>query len=163
MIINNIKSCKKHKAEPGRCSLEEKVRSKGCRLTVPRRIIFDILNSTSKHLSAEDIYFIIHKKNPNIGLTTIYRTLDMLVKIGTLNKFDFGDGHSRYELVGGLNKQHHHHLICTKCSKILDYTDFIEEEIKLVKATEEELSRKYKFEIKDHVFQFYGICDRCNK
>ncbi|MDD5531069.1 MAG: Fur family transcriptional regulator [bacterium] len=145
------------------CSWEEKLKSSGGRLTTPRKIIFYILSSTPKHLSAEDIYFIIHKKNPKVGLTTIYRTLDVLVKIGFLNKFDFGDGHSRYELIEAPNKQHHHHLICRKCSKILDYTDFIEEEIKLVKATEKALSRKYKFEIKDHVFQFYGVCDKCKK
>jgi len=64
---------------------EEKIRSNGGRLTVPRRIIFDILSSTPKHLSAEDIYFIIHKRSPKIGLTTVYRTLDILLKIGSLN------------------------------------------------------------------------------
>ena len=141
----------------------EKLRSNGGRLTTPRKIIFNILNSTPKHLSAEDIYFIIHKRNPKIGLTTVYRTLDTLFKIGCLNKFDFGDGHSRYELIESQEKQHHHHLICTKCGEVIDYTDFIEKETELVKLTEKELSRKYNFKIDNHIFQFYGLCSKCNK
>jgi len=143
---------------------KEKIRSNGGRLTTPRKIIFNILNSTPKHLSAEDVYFIIHKKNPKIGLPTVYRTLDTLFKIGYLNKFDFGDGHFRYELSDFQNKhQHHHHLICTKCGKIVDYTDFIEKETKLVNLTEKELSKKYNFRIDNHIFQFYGLCNKCKK
>jgi len=112
---------------------KDKLKDSGCRLTLPRKVIFDALNSTAKHLSAEDIYFMIHKKYPGIGLTTVYRTMDMMVGMRLVDKFDFGDGHSRYESLEAQDKQHHHHLICTKCGKVVDYTDFIKEETKLVK------------------------------
>ena len=140
-----------------------RLRENGCRLTVPRRIIFDIVNSTTQHLSAEDIYSRIHKNYPGIGLTTVYRTLDMLVAMGVLNRFDFGDKRSRYELIDSSIKEHHHHLVCTCCGKIIDYTDFIKQEITFVKNTEKELSKKYDFNIKNHVTHFYGLCSKCNK
>jgi Fur family ferric uptake transcriptional regulator len=141
-------------------------RFRGCgyRITVARQAILEVLSRTSKHLSAEDIYFAVHKDYPNIGLTTVYRTLELLVQLGLIFKFDFGDGRARYELTEGPEKkQHHHHLICTKCRRIIDYTDFIDDEIELLKRTEKGLSRKYNFEIKEHLIQFYGLCDRCRQ
>jgi Fur family ferric uptake transcriptional regulator len=81
--------------------------------------------------------------------------------MGFLKKFDFGDGQSRYELASGNKKDHHHHLICTKCGKVIDYNDFMNEEIELVKKVEQALSEKYDFEINDHNIQFYGLCNKC--
>ena len=137
---------------------------KGCgyRITVARQAILRALSKTNEHLSAEDIFLAVHKDYPNIGLTTVYRTLELLVKLGLVLKFDFGDGRARYELTEGQGKkQHHHHLICTKCGRIIDYTDFIEEEVEFLKRVEKGVSRKYNFEITGHLIQFYGVCDKC--
>lgn len=142
------------------------MRFRGCgyRITIARKVILDILSKTNEHLSAEDIFFAVHKEYPNIGLTTIYRTLELLVQMGLIHRFDFGDGRARYELAEGpKGKQHHHHLICTKCGRVIDYTDFIDEEIDLLKRTEKGLSKKYNFDITEHLIQFYGICDRCRR
>jgi Fur family ferric uptake transcriptional regulator len=57
---------------------------------------------------------------------------------------------------------HHHHLICTNCGRIIDYTDFVDEELELLKKTEKELTKKYNFEINNHTIQFYGLCDECS-
>jgi Fur family ferric uptake transcriptional regulator len=133
-----------------------------CRITVPRRIILDVLSKEEKHLSAEDIFFKVHKRYPDIGLTTVYRTLNLLTQIGLVLKFDFGDGKARYELSSGPGKEgHHHHLVCVKCNRIIDYNDFIDEEEKLFKKTEKALSEKYNFEITDHLVRFYGLCEKC--
>ncbi|KPK73225.1 ferric uptake regulation protein [candidate division WOR_3 bacterium SM23_60] len=141
-------------------------RFRGCgyRITVPREAILDALSKTSEHLSAEDIYLEVHKVYPNIGLTTIYRTLELLVHIGLVFKFDFGDGRARYELSEGpKGKRHHHHLVCTNCGRVIDYTDFIDEEIELLGRTEKGLSQKFDFRITEHVIQFYGLCDQCRQ
>jgi len=107
--------------------LHGKFRGCGYRLTVPRQIILDVLSKTSKHLSAEDIYHAVHKGYPAIGLTTVYRTLELLVQMGLVFKFDFGDGRARYELSEGpKGARHHHHLVCTDCGRAIDYTDFID-------------------------------------
>lgn len=134
----------------------------GYRLTTPRESILDVLSKTSKHLSAEDIYLEVHNIYPTIGLTTIYRTLGLLVQMGFVSKFDFGDGRSRYELsMGPKSVGHHHHLVCTSCGRVIDYTDFIEEEKELLSKTEKELSKRYNFKISNHLIQFYGLCDEC--
>jgi len=138
---------------------------KGCgyRITVSRIAILDILTKTNEHLSAEDIYMKVHPDYPAIGLTTIYRTLELLVNLGMIYKFDFGDGKARYELADGPKGiQHHHHLVCTSCGRVIDYTDFIQDEVDLLKKIENGLSKKYNFKIKNHLIQFYGLCDKCN-
>ncbi|MBA7505031.1 Ferric uptake regulation protein [subsurface metagenome] len=124
-----------------------KLRGWGYRMTIPRQVILDLLNRSSKHLSAEDIY--------------LYRTLDLLEQMGIIHKFDFGDGRSRYELSQGPQWRHHHHLVCTKCGRIIDYTDFVTEEVKLLSKIEEALTKKYNFKINTHQLHFYGLCEKC--
>ena len=141
-------------------------RFRGCgyRITLGREVILDVLMKAEKHLSAEDIYQKIHSAHPAVGLTTVYRTLELLVNMGLVFKFDFGDGRARYELAEGSKKSHHHHhLVCNDCKRIVDYTDFINEEIELHKKTEKGLSQKYNFDITNHIIQFYGLCDECKK
>ena len=144
--------------------LEREFAKKGYRLTLPRRAILESLSSTTKHLSVEDIYFTVHKKNPQIGMATIYRTLDLLISWGVVHKFDFGDSKARYELINdpkGLG--HHHHLICTNCKKIIDYNDFIDDEIMFLNKTEAALSKRHNFIINNHIIEFYGLCEKCQK
>lgn len=141
-----------------------KFRGCGYRMTAGREAILDVLSQADEHLSAEDIYMKIHPVNPAIGLTSVYRTLDILVNIGMVHKFDFGHRRARYELAEDpKGKRHHHHLVCTGCGRVIDYTDFIDEEVALLKKTEEGLSKKYNFRIDNHLIQFYGLCDACNK
>ena len=136
-------------------------RGYGHRLTAPREAILNVLGPTSKHLSAEEIYMAVHRVYPAVGLTTVYRTLDLLAQMGLVFKFDFGDGRSRYELAAGPNWEHHHHLMCTSCGRIIDYTDFIDEEVKVLKQAEESLSKKHNFKINAHQIHFYGLCEKC--
>ena len=139
-------------------------RFRGCgyRLTVPRQTILNVLSKTSKHLSAEDVYIAVHRIYPNVGLTTVYRTLELLVQMGLVFKFDFGDGRARYELSeGSKGIRHHHHLVCTSCARVIDYTDFIDDEVELLQRTEKGLSKKYNFKITNHLIQFHGLCDKC--
>lgn len=140
----------------------QKLRGFGFRLTVSREAIIDILANTNEHLSAEDIYMAVHPQYPAIGLTTIYRTLELLEQTGIVSKFDFGHGRAKYELSEEYgNKKHHHHLICKRCGKIVDYSDFLDAELEYIKITEQGLKKKYNFDIKDHLIHFYGICPEC--
>ncbi len=140
-----------------------KFRGCGYRVTVAREAILDILARTDKHMSAEDIYMKLHPIYPNIGLTTVYRTLDVLSNLALIFRLDIGDGRARYELAESPNKpHHHHHLVCTGCRKVIDYSDFIDQEIKLLHETEKGLSKKYNFKITNHLIQFYGLCGDCS-
>jgi Fur family ferric uptake transcriptional regulator len=144
--------------------LHKKFSDKGLRLTAPRKAVLNILSKEINHPTVEEIYLQVHKNYPSIGMMTVYRTLDLLVEWGIVHKFDFSEGKARYELIDhpeGLG--HHHHLICQKCKKIINYTDFINEELELIKKLEKRLKRKYKFHVNNHIIEFYGICDSCEK
>ena len=127
--------------------LNKQFKQFGYKMTTGRETTIDVLSKTDEHLSAEDIYIKVHSINPAIGLTSVYRTLELLVNMGVASKFDFGDGRARYELAEGpKGAKHHHHLVCTGCGRIVDYS---------------ELSRKYNFRITSHLVQFYGLCNKC--
>ena len=139
-------------------------RQRGLRITEPRKAILDVLSNTADHLSAEEIFGKVHQIYPNIGLTTVYRNLDLLEEMGIIAKFHFGDGRSRYELVQSPQKPgHHHHLVCTGCKQIIDYDDFVDEEVELLKKVEQVLSNTHNFQITGHIIQFYGVCNSCRK
>lgn len=135
----------------------------GYRVTEPRQAILKVLNKTEKHVSAEDIYHKVHKKYPNVGLTTVYRTLDLLVDMGLVSKFDFGDGRARYELTEGPHATHHHHLVCRNCGRIIDYADYLEDEVKMVNKVERLLEKRHDFKIDSHQLHFYGVCGKCKR
>jgi Fur family ferric uptake transcriptional regulator len=139
-----------------------RVRESGYRMTSGRKAVLDTLSQAKGHLSAEDIYLKVHAVYPAIGLTSVYRTLQILVNLGLVFKFDFGDGRSRYEVVEGPKGiGHHHHFICTRCGRIIDYSEFTDEELALLKKVEEGLAEKYRLRITNHNLQFHGFCDRC--
>ncbi len=157
IIINKIMTQKK----PAHGQYDE-LKERGLRITKPRKAILDILHETLEHPSAEEIYMQVHRSYPNIGLTTVYRTLDLLADMGIIATLHVGDGRNRYELVQSSQKPgHHHHLVCTGCKKIIDYDDFVDEEVQLLNKVERSLTDKHNFDITGHTIQFYGICDDC--
>ena len=162
MVFINKSKVMEKEFERGHHWCRGRVKGFGFRLTLGRDAVLDVLSRTEDHLSAEDIYIRVHETYPAIGLTSVYRTLDMLVNIGLVYKFDFGDGRARFELAEGpKGKDHHHHLVCTGCGRIVNYRDFIDEEVALLKKAEEGLSEKHNFAITNHLIQFYGLCEDC--
>lgn len=131
------------------------------RWTVPRQAVLDFLSRRPGHVSAKDIYGSLSDACPGIGMTTVYRTLDLLERTGFIQRITLGDGQARYEFKPPDRMDHHHHLICTGCGKIIDYKDFAREELELVKKTEDALAKRHGFRIDDHNIQFLGLCDRC--
>jgi Fur family ferric uptake transcriptional regulator len=145
----------------GSRSLRQGFKGHASRLTAPRQAILEFLSKSSKHMSAKEIYSSLHRSYPGLGLSTIYRTLDLLARMGIVTKLSLGDGQSRYELRSKKKEEHHHHLICTNCGKIINYSEFLDEELRLVKKTEDKLAKKYNFVIQDHNIEFLGICEKC--
>jgi len=130
------------------------------RLTPQRRLVLEIfMENLERHLSAEELYQISREKGEEIGLATIYRTLELLEELGLLQKMNFGDGRSRYELVPmellERNHHHHHHLICLTCGAILE----VEED--LLSQLERVVEEKHSFQITNHYLQFFGYCPSC--
>ena len=131
------------------------------RWTTPRDAVLALLNKTTDHVSAKDVYLKLQREFPGVGLTTVYRTLDLLNRAGVVAKINSGDGQYRYEQSAAGEKGHHHHLICTSCGKILDYKDFEAEELELIRKTEAVLATKFGFEISGHNIEFLGKCEIC--
>jgi len=136
----------------------------GHRVTGPREAILTVLGSTDEHLSARDVFLRVQDACPSCGLNTVYRTLELMAQMGLVSKLEFGDGQSRYELSREHgSKPHHHHLVCLRCKSIVDYTDFIKDELDLIRKTEKGLSSKFGFKIADHEILFKGLCPQCQK
>ena len=146
---------------PGHHKLRQRFKGHASRWTMPREAILKLLSRSPKHMSAKEIYASLHRSYPGMGLSTVYRTLDLLARMGIVAKLSLGDGQSRYEFKSKKKEEHHHHLICTNCGKIINYSEFLNDELSLVKKTEEQLAKKYNFVIQDHNIEFLGICEKC--
>jgi Fur family ferric uptake transcriptional regulator len=153
-----------NKNEDGDTRWLKTLKQYGYKVTSGRKAILRVLSNTAGHLTAEKVYFEVHHIHPDIGLASVYRTLDLLVGIGVVFKLDFGRGKAEYELAEDVKgKGHHHHLVCTGCGQVVDYKDFSKEELELLKRTEEGLLRRYTFAITNHLIQFYGLCKACSE
>ncbi len=133
------------------------LKDKGMKYTEQRAIILQILLNLDDHLSAEEVHGIIKTKYPNqnIGIATIYRTLKFLEEVKLISSISFGKDGKKYE---SHNKdQHHDHLICIECGKIIEFFD---EEIE---QRQEDIAVKNGFRITDHTMQIYGVCDICQQ
>ncbi|MBP2031566.1 Fur family ferric uptake transcriptional regulator [Clostridium algifaecis] len=136
--------------------LKNSLKEKGYKLTPQRRAIVDIIiKNEGKHLTTEEIYDLVKKDCPEIGLATVYRTVQLLEDIGVVCKLDLDDGCSRYEIIHEQEIHQHHHLICTRCSRIIEVPD------KLLEGLESQIESKYNFKILNHSLKFYGICSEC--
>jgi len=138
--------------------IKEQLKKKGYKLTSQRRIILDsIIDNNDKHLSIEEIYNIVKGKMPEIGLATVYRTIMLLSDLRVLNKIEFDDGCSRFELTSDEDVHNHHHLICIKCGMIEEAED------DLLETLEHEIENKNGFKVLNHIVKFYGLCKKCRE
>jgi Fur family ferric uptake transcriptional regulator len=137
--------------------VRQKLSDKEYKLTPQRKIVLAVFSQNQeKHLSAEDVYGMVKKTHPEIGLATVYRTLDLFAELDVLQKNDFGDGRYRYEFCQA-EAHHHHHLICRKCGIVTEFAD------DLLEALENFIEQKNGFQIIDHELKFYGYCKECRK
>jgi Fur family ferric uptake transcriptional regulator len=131
----------------------------GFKITPQRRAIVDILlKNKSEHLSSEEIYDLVRVDCPEIGLATVYRTMQLLDEVGVISKLNLDDGCIRYEIsLNSKDCHNHHHLICKNCGKIMEAKEDLLDNI------EKEIQELYNFKILDHDVKFYGLCEKCSK
>jgi len=130
------------------------LRQHGYKFTPQRRIVIQTVASSQDHLTPAAIYEKVHQERPNIGLVTIYRTLDILAKLGLICELHAG-GSCRSYTTGA--SEHHHHLICTNCGKVVDFSGYD------LSQLEQRLSLETGFDIEDHLLEFVGLCQACQK
>jgi Fur family transcriptional regulator, ferric uptake regulator len=136
--------------------IKQQLLAQGYKLTPQREATVRVLlEHEEDHLSAEDVFMLVKDKAPEIGLATVYRTLELLSELHVVEKMNFGDGVARYDLRDDSTRHHHHHLICVQCGSV----DEIMED--WLTPLEERLENEFQFHVLDHRLDFQGICKRC--
>lgn len=136
----------------------EAFRNKGYKLTRQRRITIEVLQTKgNEHFSVDELYQEVKRKNPEVGKSTIYRTVQICEEMGIVTRRNFDDGFSRFELCELDEKHWHHHLICMKCGKVIEMQD------DYLEALEKEIEEKKDFIIINHELKVYGYCSDCYK
>ena len=137
---------------------KELLRGKGLKVTSQRLLVLQIMaEHPGEPLTTEEIYDLVRKTNPEIGLATIYRTVQVLVDLHLIDKISFDDDVARYELRNSNTKHHHHHAICLGCGKVFSFEDDLLENLEA--AVEDRLG----FAVVDHEVKLYGYCRDCRE
>lgn len=126
------------------------------KITKIRSAIIYFFNNTNRPLSYDEIIDYLKKRKISFNRSTVFRNLNFLLENNFLIKVNFGDGKIRYELK---NKDHHHHIVCKKCNRVIDFYDKDLDEIVL--KLEKKLSKKNKIKINSHQIEFFGLCNNC--
>jgi Fur family ferric uptake transcriptional regulator len=131
------------------------IQRSGLKRTAQRDLILDVFLRTEEHLSSEDLYRLVQKQDPSIGHTTVYRTLKLLTDAGLAREVRFGDGRAHYE--HNYKHQHHDHMICTECGRIIE---FYSAELE---AIQDAMAAKHRFQVKQHLLRILGVCSDCRR
>ena len=134
---------------------EHELRKRGYKITPQRRVIIGTIIDSREHLTPAAIHERVRKEHPGIGLVTIYRTIEILAELGLICETHAGGSCRSYLM--RRPSEHHHHLICSDCGKVVDFTD-----CDLAKL-ERRLAKETMFKINGHLLEFLGQCRRCRK
>lgn len=129
-------------------SLEELCAERGMRMTEQRRVIARVLQQASDHPDVEELYRRASSVDPNISISTVYRTVKLFEDAGIIEKHDFRDGRARYEPIPD---EHHDHLIDVKSGEVIEFRNA------RIEALQEEIARELGYRIVDHRLELYAV------
>jgi len=138
--------------QPGK--IVSKLSEKGYRLTPQRIMILSAIENSDDHISAEEIYAQVLAKYSHVNISTVYRTLELLKRLGLVTETDLGGGRVRYHPA---DKGHHHHLVCTECGAIIDLDE------STLARLEDVLLHRYNFSAQLRHMAIFGRCANCRK
>jgi len=133
----------------------EHLKNHGLLYSKQREQILGIFLKTEKHLTINDLYDLVRKKHPKVGLATIYRTMETVCNAGLARKISFTDNIKHYE--HKYKHQHHDHLICLKCGGIIEVVS------PAIEKLQKNLIKKHKFKAIRHRMEIFGLCRNCNR
>jgi Fur family transcriptional regulator, ferric uptake regulator len=131
------------------------IRAAGLRRTGQRDLILEIFLRTEEHLTSEDLFMLVHKLDPTIGLTTVYRTLKLLTEAGLAREVRFGDNKTYYE--HHYNHEHHDHMICTACGQVIEFFSPAIEDL------QDQMASNFGFKPTHHSLRLWGLCENCQE
>lgn len=131
------------------------LKGKDLKLTPERIVILQEISVLKRHFDVESLYITFKNKGLKVSRASIYRTVPLLVECGLLEEIKTIDKHSYYEYIYG--KEHHDHLICLGCGKILEfYSEKLE-------RLQDEVCKREKFSGVRHLLEIQGYCRKCEK
>ncbi len=130
------------------------LKKQGYRLTPQRLMVVSAIESSEDHISADEVYSQVVTRYPNVNISTVYRTLELLKRLGLVTETDLGGGRVRYHPA---NKGHHHHLICQECGAMIDLDE------SLLKPLEEALLLEHNFIADLRHLAIHGRCVKCRQ
>lgn len=138
-----------------RSKFKDYLLTQGLKSTQQRELILEEFLRAGSHLSTEDLYLRLRKKNPRIGYATVHRTLKLFAECGIAEQRHFGDGQARYE--ASSQDEHHDHLICLSCGRIVEFEDA------RIEKLQAEVAADHGFTIERHRLELYGTCQDCSQ
>lgn len=133
--------------------LKKYLKLNNMRFTPEREIILNEVLAIKSHIEADSLFAKLHSKGVGVSRATVYRTLDLLIKCGLAEKNSFGQNHAHYEPIFG--QDHHDHLICNICEKVIEFHD---EEIEKL---QNQICKKFGFKPLSHTHHIFGVCSDC--
>ena len=133
--------------------LTDQLRRRDRKITAPRQAILEVLRRHQHPLTNREIHAALG--TAECDLATVYRNLNTLEEMGMVRRFDFGDGTARFELLTEGDDGHHHHLVCTKCSLVVEVDGCFTDEV------EARLAQTHGFTQITHRLEFFGLCPKC--
>lgn len=128
---------------------------RGLKFSKKRAAIIEYFINEDRHFTIEQLHNEIKKIYPNIGYSTVYRTLKLLFDCGLATVHHFDEDETRFEPTH--KEQHHDHLICIKCGRIIEFTH------KEIEKFQKDVARKHDFLVSNRELQIYGLCKKCQK
>jgi len=128
----------------------------GLKTSRQRELIAEVFFAAGGHLSIDELLERVKRQDPKVGQATVYRTMKLLSKCGLAEARQFGDGHTRYEPALE-SSEHHDHLICTSCGKIVEFHNHQIEELQT------RVAKQHGFLVTHHKMELYGLCAECRK
>jgi Fur family ferric uptake transcriptional regulator len=143
-----------HPHERSAVGITDRLREKGYRLTPQRQLILSAIEGSDEHVSAEEIYARVTAQYPDVNISTVYRTLELLKKLGLVYEINLGEGRIRYHAEGS---GHHHHLVCQECGRVIDIKETS------LSSLRDILLRDYDFRAELKHVGIFGVCGACRK
>ncbi len=136
-------------------NFQEALNQEGLRLTHPRKVVMSILEDSSVPLSPQTIFQCAVEEHEDIGLVSVYRTLEVLSDMGLVRRVHGRDDCHSYVLA---SPGHHHHLVCRECEKAVEFSGAED-----LASLMDRIERKTGFKVDGHLLQLYGLCPECRE
>jgi Fur family ferric uptake transcriptional regulator len=144
----------KQSADDRFARFKDHLRRQRLKSTAQRDTIVKVFLETQRHISVEELYLEVKRRNSRIGYATVYRTIKLLTECGLAAERHFRDGEARYE---SAEKSHHDHLICESCGRIVEFEE------PRIESLQQDIAKRLGFRFTGHKMELYGLCRDCQK